>query len=68
MPSFCLKCFELDEETLESREVVDVDIAYDELPEKHYVPEEVRTVVMWYFYVIYPTEKAILRQSVKNDI
>jgi len=40
MPSFCLKCFELDEETLESREVVDVDIAYDELPEKHYVPEE----------------------------
>lgn len=33
-------CFELDEETLETREVVDVDIAYDELPEKHYVPEE----------------------------
>ena len=26
---------------LESREVVNVDIAYDELPEKHYVPEEV---------------------------
>ena len=43
-----LKCFELDEETLESREVVDVDIAYDELPEKHYVPEEVR-----YGYVIH---------------
>ncbi|KAL9956912.1 hypothetical protein ACROYT_G038471 [Oculina patagonica] len=33
-------CFELSEETLETREVVDVDIAYDELPEKHYVPEE----------------------------
>jgi len=29
---------------LESREVVPVDIAYDELPEKHYVPEEVRHV------------------------
>ena len=27
---------------LESREVVNVDIAYDELPEKHYTPEEVR--------------------------
>ena len=27
---------------LESREVVNVDIAYDELPEKHYAPEEVR--------------------------
>lgn len=26
---------------LESREVVDVDIAFDEVPEKHYVPEEV---------------------------
>lgn len=33
-------CFELDEETLETREVVAIDIAYDELPEKHYVPEE----------------------------
>ena len=30
---------------LESREVVSVDIAYDELPEKHYVPEEVRHVL-----------------------
>ena len=36
-----LQCFELDEETLETREVVAIDIAYDELPEKHYVPEEV---------------------------
>ena len=45
-----LKCFELDEETLESREVVDVDIAYDELPEKHYLPEEVR-----YGYAIHCT-------------
>ena len=26
---------------LESRDIVHVDIAYDELPEKHYVPEEV---------------------------
>ena len=48
MPSFCLKCFELDDETLESREVVDVDIAYDDLPEKHYVPEEVSLYeILW---------------------
>ncbi|CAH3015161.1 unnamed protein product [Porites evermanni] len=33
-------CFDLNEEMLESREVVNVDIAYDELPEKHYTPEE----------------------------
>ena len=33
---------------LESREVVDVDIAYDELPEKHYVPEEVSSYkILW---------------------
>lgn len=37
-----LKCFELDEETFEIREVVDVDIVYDELLEKYYVFEEVR--------------------------
>ena len=33
---------------LESREVVNVDIAYDELPEKHYTPEEVRGVRAYY--------------------
>ncbi|XP_074639124.1 cytoplasmic phosphatidylinositol transfer protein 1-like [Acropora palmata] len=33
-------CFDLSEEMLEAREVVDVDIAFDEVPEKHYVPEE----------------------------
>lgn len=41
MVVYFLQCFELDEETLETREVVAIDIAYDELPEKHYVPEEV---------------------------
>ena len=30
---------------LESREVVDVDIAYDEVAEKHYIPEEVSIIV-----------------------
>ena len=35
------QCFDLSEEMLEAREVVDVDIALDEVPEKHYVPEEV---------------------------
>lgn len=35
------QCFDLSEEMLEAREVVDVDIAFDEVPEKHYVPEEV---------------------------
>lgn len=34
------QCFDLSEEMLEAREVVDVDIAFDEVPEKHYVPEE----------------------------
>ena len=33
---------------LESREVVNVDIAYDELPEKHYTPEEVRGYGAYY--------------------
>ncbi|XP_068760925.1 cytoplasmic phosphatidylinositol transfer protein 1-like [Montipora capricornis] len=33
-------CFDLSGEMLESREVVDVDIAYDEVAEKHYIPEE----------------------------
>ena len=31
---------------VESREVVHIDIAYDELPEKHYVPEEVRLYIL----------------------
>ena len=39
---FFFQCFDLNEEMLESREVVNIDIAYDDLPEKHYVPEEVR--------------------------
>ena len=38
------QCFDLSEELLEAREVIHVDIAYDELPEKHYVPEEVKKV------------------------
>ncbi|EDO47917.1 predicted protein [Nematostella vectensis] len=33
-------CFNLSPEELESREVIPVDIAFDELPEKYYVAEE----------------------------
>lgn len=39
---FCEQLLNLDEELLNSREVLHMDIAYDELPEKYYKEEEVR--------------------------
>ncbi|XP_031563320.1 cytoplasmic phosphatidylinositol transfer protein 1-like [Actinia tenebrosa] len=33
-------CFDLGKDSLDSREVIHVDIAYDTFPEKYYVPEE----------------------------
>ncbi|KAK3713877.1 hypothetical protein QZH41_008164 [Actinostola sp. cb2023] len=33
-------CFSLDDERLQDREVVHIDIAYDPIPDKYYVPEE----------------------------
>ena len=61
-----LKCFELDEETLESREVVDVDIAYDEFPEKHYVPEEVRYDYVIIRDVIYQTRATVFHWDIQT--
>ena len=42
MCAVCLQCLRLTEEQLAEREVDVVDIAFDELAEKHYKVEEVR--------------------------
>ena len=51
-----MQCFNLASEMLDAREVVDLDIAYDDLPEKYYVEEEVShynchcMYTNWFFY------------------